>query len=86
MEPQSRSNERSDICLHMYEGRTVVECFFLVHTWVKFSGLSGHGGGGILQLVGCRGARAIHAVGGHVSPVSGGRIILGILVLAKCCI
>lgn len=96
MEPQSRSNERSDICLHIYEGRTVVDCqqfdgfwlvcFFLMQTWVKFSSLSGHSGGGILQLVGCRGACAIHAVGSHVSPVSGGRIILGILVLAKCCV
>lgn len=57
-----------------------------LRTWVKFSSLSGHGGGRILQLVGCCGACAIHAVGGHVSPVSGCRIILGILVLAKRCI
>lgn len=49
---------------------------------MKFSSLSGYGGGGILQLVGRCGACAIHTVGGHVCPVSGG-IILGVLVLAK---
>lgn len=54
-----------------------------MRTWVKLSRLSGHGRGRILQLVGCRGAGAVHAVGGHVSPVSGGGIILGVLVLAK---
>lgn len=52
-------------------------------TWVKLGGLSRHGRGRVLQLVGRGGARAVHAVGGHVSPVGGGGIILGILVLAK---
>lgn len=55
----------------------------LTQTWVKFSGLSGYGGGGILQLVGCCGTGAIHVVGGHVRPVRGGGIILSVLVLAK---
>lgn len=56
----------------------------LTQTWVKFSSLSSHSGGGILQLVGCCGACAIHIVGGHIGPVRGGGIILSILVLAKC--
>lgn len=93
MEAVSRNGRESE--LHIYDVLTVLECWWfdcftlpgacvsLVRTWVKLGSLSGHGRGGILQLVGRRGACAVHAVGGHVSPVSGGGIILGILVLAK---
>lgn len=95
MEPQLSGTKTLTFCLHIYEVWTRVErqnsdgsvlnvaFFYLAQTWVKFSSLSGHGGAGVLQLVGCCGACAIHAVGGHVCPVGGGWIILGVLVLAK---
>lgn len=64
----------------------VASCIFFAQTWVKLSSLPRHSRGGILQLVGCCGTSAVHAVGGHISPVSGGRVILRILVLAKRCV
>lgn len=53
-------------------------------TRVKFCRLARHGRRGVLQLVGAHGgAAAVHAAGGHVRPVGGGRVILAVLVLAK---
>lgn len=73
---------------HWRSDHFILSCivYFFPQTWMKFSSLPRHSWGGILQLVGCCRTSAVHAVGGHISPVSGGRVILRILVLAKCCV